>query len=110
MSLPVIISSRAEQDMMLPYQWYLKHAGFDVAERHLQAVDITIAELSSQPDLGVTGRFQSDELHGIRSFQTKGAFDKHPIFYRGTDTLSIERVMHGARDLPRRLPDDPGTE
>ncbi|HEY1050026.1 MAG TPA: hypothetical protein VGE39_09740 [Prosthecobacter sp.] len=82
MSLPIIIPNRAEQDMMLQYQWYLKHAGLDIAGRCLLAVDTAITELSFQPDLGVARRFQSDELQGIRSSQADGAFDKHLILSR----------------------------
>ncbi len=110
MNLPIVISDRAARDMALQYQWYLEHAGGDIAERYLQAVDEAIHELALQPDLGVLRHFQSAELQNIRSSQAGGSFDKHLIFYRATDTLSIERVMHGARDLPRRLTEEPGTE
>ena len=35
-------------------------------------------------------------------------FDAHLIFYRCSETsISIERVMHGARDLPQRLLEAP---
>jgi toxin ParE1/3/4 len=110
MSLPVVISERAERDMALQYQWYLEHAGADIAERYLLSVDVSIRELSVQPDLGIRRHFQSAELQDIRSTQAHGSFDKHLIFYRATDTLSIERIMHGARDLPRRLLEEPGTD
>jgi toxin ParE1/3/4 len=110
MSLPIVISERAERDMALQYQWYLEHAGLEIAERYLLAVDEAVHALSSQPDLGIIRHFQSAELQNIRSSQAHGAFDKHLIFYRATDSLSIERVMHGARDLPRRLIEEPGAE
>lgn len=110
MSLPVVISERAERDMALQYQWYLDHAGQDIAERYLLSVDASIRELAAQPDLGIRRQFQSTELQGIRSTQAHGAFDKHLVFYRAADTLSIERVMHGARDLPLRLLEEPGTD
>lgn len=96
--------------MTLQYQWYLEHAGFDIAERYLAAVDEAVLNLSSQPDLGITRHFKSAELQGMRSSPAAGAFDKHLIFYRASDILSIERVMHGARDLPRRLLEEPGNE
>jgi plasmid stabilization system protein ParE len=81
MSLPIVISERAERDMALQYQWYLEHAGLEIAERYLLAVDEAVHALSSQPDLGIIRHFQSAELQNIRSSQAHGAFDKHLIFY-----------------------------
>ncbi|TDU70928.1 toxin ParE1/3/4 [Prosthecobacter fusiformis] len=108
MSLPVVIAQRAEQDMSLQYEWYAKHADLEVAERYLKSVDRTIHRLAEQPDLGLIRHFKSSELQGIRSSQVHGSFDRHLIFYRVTDVLSIERIIHGARDLPRRLIEEPG--
>jgi len=110
MRLAIAISERAERDMLLQYQWYLNQAGIDIAERYLLAVDEAIRKLAGQPDLGIIRHFQSPELRNIRSSHAEGSFDKHLIFYRADDTLSIERVMHGARDLPRRLLEDPDGE
>ena len=45
----------------------------------------------------------------MRSLAVAGNYRVHLIFYRVTeDSLSIERVMHGARDLPQRLVELPG--
>jgi toxin ParE1/3/4 len=107
MSLPIVIAERAEQDMALQYGWYLENAAQDIALRYLGAVDETIRRLASYPGLGIRRHFKSSELAGIRSFAVARPFDKHLIFYRAEDQLSIERVMHGARDLPRRLMEDP---
>jgi plasmid stabilization system protein ParE len=53
-------------------------------------------------------KFRSRELTGIRSFPVGGRFPIHLIFYRASSNqLSIERVMHGGRDLPRRLLEAP---
>ncbi len=104
MSLPVSIAGRAETDLTHQYRWYLDHAGAEVAEQFLAAFDDTAARLAEQPELGKRRRFRARELAGIRSFPAGGRFAVHLIFYRsGASTLSIERVMHGARDLPRRL-------
>lgn len=107
MSLPITIALRAEQDMALQYGWYQENADAEVAERFLRAIDQTIHRLASYPDLGLRRHFQSPELAGIRSFQAARPFGKHLIFYQTGNQLSIERVMHGARDLPRRLLEDP---
>lgn len=110
MSLPVVIALRAEQDLALQYRWYLEQADLDTAERYLRAVDLTIDNLARHPELGLPRHFQSVELSGIRSFAAERPFDKHLIFYQNGDTLSIERVMHGARDLQTRLLQEPGTD
>ncbi|PYJ71420.1 MAG: hypothetical protein DME76_02100 [Verrucomicrobia bacterium] len=47
-------------------------------------------------------------LRGVRSFQLESPFQKFLLFYRVTETtLQVWRVMHGARDLPRRLIESP---
>ncbi|MEI6534229.1 MAG: type II toxin-antitoxin system RelE/ParE family toxin [Verrucomicrobiaceae bacterium] len=107
MSLPISIALRAEQDMALQYGWYLENADLEVAERYLSAIDQTIQRLASYPDLGMRRHFQSPELEGVRSFQAARPFNKHLIFYQAGNQLNIERVMHGARDFPRRLLEEP---
>jgi len=108
MSLPSSISGRAEADLTHQYRWYLDNANAEVAERFLKAFDITVRRLEQQPGLGQRRKFRSPELRGIRSFPVGGRFGVHLIFYRDSgDAMSIERVMHGARDLPRRLLEPP---
>jgi toxin ParE1/3/4 len=107
MSLEISIALRAEQDMTLQYRWYLENADTDVAERYLQAVHETILGVAEWPTLGRRRQFRAPELANIRSIQVKKPFDCHLLFYMEGDTLRIERVMHGARDLPQRLLEDP---
>ena len=107
MSLEIFIARRAEQDMTLQYRWYLENAGFDVAERYLLAVHETIQSIAEQPDLGIRRHFAAPELASIRSIQVSRPFDRHLLFYWDGSTLRIARVMHGARDLPRRLLEEP---
>lgn len=109
MSLEVSIALRAEQDMTLQYRWYLENADLDIAERYLSAVHGTILSIAERPDLGTRRHFQAPELRNIRSIQVKKPFDRHLLFYLEGGTLRIERVMHGARDLPKRLLEDPDT-
>lgn len=59
--------------------------------------------LSERPGLGIRRRFAAPELARIRSIQVRKPFDRHLLFYWEGDTLRIERLMHGARDLPHRL-------
>jgi len=107
MSLEISIALRAEQDMTLQYRWYLENADLDVAERYLAAVHDTILQIAELPELGVRRRFLAPELAHIRSVQVKKPFDRHLLFYMAGNSIRIERVMHGARDLPNRLMEDP---
>ena len=109
MSLEVCIALRAEQDMTLQYRWYLDNADSDVAERYLLAVNETILRIAEWPGLGCRRHFKAPELTNIRSIRVTPPFDHHLLFYMEGHALSIERVMHGARDLPNRLLEDPET-
>jgi toxin ParE1/3/4 len=78
-----------------------------VAECYLLAVHETVLRIAEWPGLGHRRHFQAPELTHIRSIQVKRPFDCHLLFYMESDTLRIERVMHGARDLPNRILEDP---
>lgn len=108
MSLPHEISGRAEVDLAHQYRWYLDNGGTEVAERYLTAFDATVARLVLHPHVGIARRFRAGELAGIRSLAIHLPFGAHLIFYRTeSEKLRIERVLHGARDLPRRLIEPP---
>ncbi|HWC61513.1 MAG TPA: type II toxin-antitoxin system RelE/ParE family toxin [Verrucomicrobiae bacterium] len=103
---------RAEQfnlDFDQQYRWYLKEAGEAVAERFLHAVETTLRLLLQQPELGPRKNFKNPVLADIRFFRVERPFDKILVFYRhSSKQISIERLMHGSRDLPRRLTEPPG--
>jgi toxin ParE1/3/4 len=108
MSLRAGISGRAEADLTHQYRWYVANAGVEVADRFLTGFDATVRKLARQPGLGQARKFRAQELAGIRSFPVGGRFGVHLVFYRiSGEALSIERVMHGGRDLPRRLLEAP---
>ncbi|MCX8495989.1 MAG: hypothetical protein ORN51_07385 [Akkermansiaceae bacterium] len=48
-----------------------------------------------------------DSENPARPLEMLRPFDCHLLFYLESNTLRIERVMHGARDLPNRLMEDP---
>jgi toxin ParE1/3/4 len=86
------------------YRWYVEQAGEDLAERFLRAVGDTLPLLAEQPDLGRRRKFRHPLLQDLRSFQVGRPFQKILIFYRvNENVLQAWRLMHGARDLPRRL-------
>ncbi|MBX7207472.1 MAG: type II toxin-antitoxin system RelE/ParE family toxin [Verrucomicrobiaceae bacterium] len=82
-----------------------------MAERYLEAFRRTHELLCREPNIGVLRRFRSPRLRGIRSFQLHGAFRVHLVFYRvDAEVLVIFRVLHGMRDLPRRLLQPPAAD
>jgi toxin ParE1/3/4 len=98
-------------DFERQFEWYVRKANWDVARRFLVAVDHTLADLSDSPASGRLRRFSDRRLKGIRSFRVYHPFDLHLVFYRAASTtLLAERLIHGARDLERRLVEPPGEE
>src|ERR1035441_4056744 len=121
-------------DFETQFRWYEEEAGREIAWRYLLAVDQTLARLAAHSDLGRLRHFSHPELQGLRSFLVTRPFHRHLIFYRhdesyinvepvtrpfhrhlifyrhGEANLYAVRVMHGARDLPRRLREPPATE
>jgi plasmid stabilization system protein ParE len=98
-------------DVTNQFGWYFGVAGEELAWRFFKSVDLTLIKLSSQPDLGRRRRFRNPLLQGLWSFPVTAPFNKFLIFYRVTnDTLEAWRLMHGARDLPRRLVEPPDVQ
>lgn len=98
-------------DLERRVDWYRDHAGPGIAGRFVSAAQSTLAALCQTPGLG-RPRFQTwPELRGIRSFRIQPPFHRHLIFYRfDAAALYAERLIHGARDLPRRVIQSPFEE
>jgi plasmid stabilization system protein ParE len=97
------------EDVAGQFEWYFDQGGKDLAWRFFTAVDSTLLKLARQPDLGRLRRFKKARLLGLRSLQVESPFDRLVIFYREqAGELIAERLMHGSRDLPRRLAEPPG--
>ncbi len=110
MNLTLHRSDDFNRDFDLQYRWHLEQAGEAIAERFLQALLNTLRLLAAQPGLGRQREFRHPALRGMRSFRLASPFEVHLIFYRHrASELFVERLMHGARDLPRRLVEPPGS-
>jgi plasmid stabilization system protein ParE len=96
-------------DFRHQYDWYLHEASEDIAENFLEAVQSTLQRLLTHPDLGRKLKYRNPKLSNIQLFRVDAPFHRLSIFYRHDGkVLSVERLMHGARDLPRRLTEPPG--
>ena len=98
-------------DVEIQFRWYLEHADVEVARRYRKAVQATMAKLQERPEAG-RRRFANDpDLKGVRCCLVVKPFAKQLLFYRMEgEALVMERTIHGARDLPRRLKQPPGTD
>jgi plasmid stabilization system protein ParE len=109
MTLAVEYSPLFEADLWLQLAWYAEQGGFELAEQFTAAVELTVQGLRRTPGLGRTAFPNDPELLHLQSFLVQAPFGWHRIFYRTTaSTLFLERLMHGARDLPHRLLEPPG--
>ena len=108
MSLVIAQSDDFWADLQRQVDWYRDFAATDVAERYADAVEATLNGLAKTPGIGRPRFINWAELSGIRSGRVQRPYNRHLIFYRFDDrTLFAERVLHGARDLPRRLLQSP---
>ncbi len=105
------VSEDARQDLAIQHAWYEREAGTVVAERYLTAFRETVESLAQQPGIGRLRCFRSPKLQSIRSASIFSPFRCHLVFYRIEDQcLVVFRVMHGMRDLPRRLTQPPNAD
>ncbi len=111
MSLVLQKADDFREDFALRALWYVREAGADVARRFQESVEATLRQLCLYPGLGRERLFRHPELQGLRSFRIERPFHRSLIFYRvHDDALQAVRLMHGARDLPRRLTKPPSSE
>lgn len=71
------------------------------AERVLDGIKLTFAQLTQQPECGVTYRSRNRNLPDVRMLPVIG-FANYLVFYRiEAEAVRILYVVHGARHLPR---------
>lgn len=98
-------------DVERQFEWYGIHAGWDLADRYLDAVESTCRLLGQHPLLGPCGGFTHPRLSDWRFFVVFRPFHKHVLFYEiAGGEVVMRRAMHGQRDLPRRLLEPPGAD
>jgi plasmid stabilization system protein ParE len=104
MSLTVEQSDDFWDDLLRQVDWYRDNAASEIAEGDVNAVEATLRELAKAPGIGRLRFRKWPELAGIRSWRVQNPYHRPLIFYRFDDKkLFAERILHGARDLPRRL-------
>ena len=104
MSLSLQRADNFWTDLTRQVDWYRDEASPSVAERFVDAVEMTLNALLKQPGLG-RARFRKwPELAGIHSFRIKKPFHRFLIFYRvSKDAIEVVHILHGARDYEHLL-------
>src|ERR1700739_1837258 len=91
-------------DIEREYEWYTLKANLEIAERYLDAVQSTVRLIELYPQIGPIGNFVYSRLNGWRYFVVVRPFNRYVLFYEiAGETVILRRVMHGYRNLPRRL-------
>ena len=97
-----------DADFQIRAAWYLERAGLDIADQFVRAVEATVRRLEANPPLGRRPFPLDPILAELHSVLVEKPFAKHVLFYRLSDEcLTLERLIHGARDLPRRITESP---
>jgi plasmid stabilization system protein ParE len=103
MSVAVRESEFFPADVGHYFRWYLGEAGEETAWRFQTAVVETIARIARNPTIGELRAFRHPLLKGLRSFPVQSPFNRILLFYKSGQYLEPWRLMHGARNLQRRL-------
>jgi toxin ParE1/3/4 len=99
-----VIRPRARDDIIRQFRWYLVNQdAADAAYRFLDALEESIQQLSSMPQIGAPRTLNNRDLEGLRAWLVKG-FEEIYIFYLTEgETVRVIRVLRGRRDLERIL-------
>ena len=106
MTRRIVVEQAAETDLFEAVAYYRRDGSPATARRFVAAAQDTFAQLAQMPDMG--RRYQTDHprLHHLHVWRVRG-FERYLIFYHATeDTLFIERVLHGTRDIEHLLEDE----
>jgi len=86
-------------------EWiFLQQFGDALADRFIDRVEQSFCLLARRSGIGHPGRYRHPGLAGLRVWAVDKPFGDWLIFYWDRPRhVHLFRLMHGARDLPRRL-------
>ena len=89
-------------DVERQFEWYAINAGWDVADRYLDAVEASILLIGQHPQIGARGGFVHARLRDWRFLIVFRPFNRHLLFYELIEGgVVMRRAMHGHRNLQR---------
>ena len=111
MLLSIIKADKFRADFEKYFAWYVREAGEDVAWRFQTAMEGALERISKLPGVGNPCRLCHPDLKDLRAFRVDPPFHRILVFYRiGKENIEAWRLMHGARDLSRRLLEPPADD
>jgi toxin ParE1/3/4 len=97
---------QAIEDLDEQYLFFVKESP-DLALRYFHATEKTFQLLAQNPEIGEKVSLPQGALSGMRVWPVRD-FRNYLIFYRSAEgEILILRVIHGARDLPTVLGENP---
>ncbi|PTS90621.1 type II toxin-antitoxin system RelE/ParE family toxin [Sphingomonas sp. HMWF008] len=94
----IVVRTAARRDIERHYRWLAEQAGFDTADRFLDAVDRTFAVLAENPRIGPRFVSTHARLGSLHKWKVDG-FPNLLIFYESrSNGISVARVIHAAQD------------
>ena len=101
--MKVLISQRAEEDLARIYA-FIRSRNPEAAEHFQVEAEKALTSLGRNPDLGPRPGWKT--RHTRLRFWVISRFHNYLIYYApGPDTVSIERVLDGRRDVRRIIED-----
>ena len=87
-----------------------EHAGLEIAERYLDAVEETLTFLCKSPEIGSPCEFTHPRIKSMRRWPVRD-FENYLLFYQATEKeLLLLYVFHGKQDINSILDDPPGED
>jgi toxin ParE1/3/4 len=101
------VFSRKAQEDVLEITRYIASGSLRAAEGFREALEHAYSTLEAMPYLGASRSFGHPRLFDVRLWPIP-KFEKYLLLYRPhPDSIEIVRVVHGARDLPALLAEEP---
>ena len=94
----VIISPAAEADLNDITDFYLVEAGIEMAATFLTAWDGCVAHMGGFAASGSPRLAEPLALPGLRVWPVKG-FPQLALYQESAEAVTVQRVLHSARDL-----------
>lgn len=106
---PVISRALAAQDIDEAIAYYLSEGAVQAALNFVDALERAYAHIARHPATGSPRYAHELNLPGLRAWSL--SLYPHLIFYiERDDHIDVWRVLHGQRDIPSWLNDDPATD
>ena len=95
---PVVLRERVRRDVDEAVEYYLSEAGAAGTLAFIDALEVSLRQISEHPAAGSSRYAHELDLPGLR-FRTVGKFP-YLVFYVERDAeVDVWRILHGARDI-----------